>query len=86
MEKCNEKIVVIESFDQNTSMSRKSDPALGTDQNSFYQQFNDLGTDENIILCWENFSIPLQELVKTISSYEKNMLEYYRLAKSKNFM
>jgi hypothetical protein len=34
--------------------------------------------DENIILCWENYSIPLQDLVKTLSIYERNMLEYYR--------
>jgi len=35
--------------------------------------------DENIILCWESYSIPLQDLVKTVSIYERNMLEYYRL-------
>ena len=34
--------------------------------------------DDNIILCWESYAIPLQELVKSTSTYEKNMLEYYR--------
>ena len=34
--------------------------------------------EENIILCWENYALPLQELVKSNSIYEKNMLEYYR--------
>lgn len=44
--------------------------------NYTFKKFNDL--DENIILCWENYAVPLQDLVKSISLYEKNMLEYYR--------
>lgn len=92
MEKCNEKLVVLESFDQNTSAlssaSKASSMSTTTaatstggavhDENLIYQQFHDLNIDENIILCWENYSIPLQELVKALSSYEKNMIEYYR--------
>lgn len=41
-----------------------------------YEQLNDI--DENIILCWESYALPLQELVKSTSIYERNMLEYYR--------
>ena len=44
--------------------------------NSIYQLINNL--DENIILCWESYAIQLQELVKSESIYERNMLEYYR--------
>ncbi len=83
MEKCNEKLVVLESFDQNSSAlssgSKSSQSTASThDENLIYQQFNDLNIDENIILCWESYSVPLQELVKALSSYEKNMIEYYR--------
>ena len=35
--------------------------------------------EENIILCWENYTVPLQELVKSSTIYENNMIEYYRL-------
>lgn len=93
MEKCNEKLVVLESFDQNSSHistigSRSSATSSTTatttttsrDENLIYQQFQDLNIDENIILCWENYSVPLQELVKSLLSYDKNMIEYYRLA------
>lgn len=34
--------------------------------------------EENILLCWENYALPLQDLVKSKSAYERNMLEYYR--------
>lgn len=86
MEKCNEKIVVIESFDQNSSIQNemlnrnnsKNTQSQMQDDNLIYQQFNDFNIDENIILCWENYSLPLQELVKSMSVYEKNMIEYYR--------
>jgi hypothetical protein len=40
------------------------------------QRFHD--PEENILLCWENYALPLQDLVKSKSSYERNMLEYYR--------
>lgn len=43
---------------------------------TIYQAISD--SDENIILCWENYAIQLQELVKSESIYERNMLEYYR--------
>ena len=44
--------------------------------NFMFQQYNE--AEENILLCWENYALPLQELVKSKSSYERNMLEYYR--------
>lgn len=89
MEKCNEKLVLIESFDQNNSTSStfgsKSSATSSTtttsalhDDNLIYQQFQDLNIDENIILCWENYSVPLQDVVKSLLAYDKNMIEYYR--------
>lgn len=55
----------------------ETDPSLNlNDSNFIYHQLLDL--DENIILCWENYAVPLQELVKSTSIYERNMLEYYR--------
>jgi hypothetical protein len=85
MEKCSEKLVVLESFDQNSSSSSSNRLMAGMNStaengagNLIYQQLSDMGIDENIILCWETYSIPLQELVKSLSVYEKNMLEYYR--------
>lgn len=76
MEKCTEKLVVLESFDHCSSGSKST--SQSTADNLVYQQLNDLNIDENIILCWENYSVPLQELVKSLSNYEKNMIEYYR--------
>lgn len=34
--------------------------------------------EENILLCWENYAVPLPNLIKSTSLYECNMLEYYR--------
>jgi len=34
--------------------------------------------EENILLCWESCALPLQDLVRSKSSHERNMLEYYR--------
>lgn len=80
MEICKQKLVVIESSQPTLSISSSSSTSSATAGNLLYQQFNDLNVDENIILCWENdnFSVPLQELVKATAAYEKNMIEYYR--------
>ena len=45
-------------------------------ENYIYQRYNE--SEENILLCWENYAVPLPELVKSTSMYECNMLEYYR--------
>jgi hypothetical protein len=44
--------------------------------NFMFHRFNQ--AEENILLCWENYALPLQDLVKSKSNYECNMLEYYR--------
>jgi hypothetical protein len=44
--------------------------------NFMFHHYNE--ADENIVLCWESYAIPLQDLVKSASVYERNMLEYYR--------
>ncbi len=31
--------------------------------------------EENILLCWESCALPLQDLVRSKSSHERNMLE-----------
>ncbi len=51
--------------------------------NYIYQRYNE--SEENILLCWENYAVPLPELVKSTSMYECNMLEYYRFESVFNF-
>ncbi len=76
IEKCEEKLVVFEDYDivdshnENLSYRHKKSTKFEEKKNSFFE--------ENIILCWENYALPLQDLAKTSSIYERNMLEYYR--------
>ncbi|RNA30999.1 inositol 1-4-5-trisphosphate receptor isoform X6 [Brachionus plicatilis] len=92
-ERCNEKLVLMESTDDfsnrlksqiqfsgsNSSLTIYSAPIDDRDSDlndSIYQTITN--SDENIILYWDNYAIQLQELVKSESIYERNMLEYYR--------
>ncbi|CAF0720089.1 unnamed protein product [Brachionus calyciflorus] len=93
IEKCNERIIFMESTEDlsnrlksqsqlagsNSSLTIYSAPKDDRDanlDNTIYQPLNNL--DENIILCWENYALQLQELVKSESIYERDILEYYR--------
>ena len=51
--------------------------------NYIYQRYNE--SEENILLCWESYAVPLPELVKSTCLYECNMLEYYRLVLNNRF-
>lgn len=69
------------SEESNSSMKKSkhqdlNNNTLDLDDNFMYQQFK--YPEENILLCWESYALPLQELVKSKSNYERNMLEYYR--------
>lgn len=92
IEKCHEKYVLIEAYEHNQKVDDSINaqdlvtPIAGSNDinnNSLintndlmYQRFQD--PEENILLCWESYALPLQELVKSKSNYERNMLEYYR--------
>jgi hypothetical protein len=66
-------MVILESFENNS----KTKPDYSPKNNAIFQSI-DLGGDDNILLSWDNNCVPLQQLVKTASIYEKNMLDYYR--------
>ena len=61
---------IVDSHDESLSNRNKENPSYEEKKYSFFE--------ENIILCWENYALPLQDLAKTSSIYERNMLEYYR--------
>ena len=61
---------VVDSHDENLSYKDRKNRTYDEKKFSFFE--------ENIILCWENYALPLQDLAKTSSIYERNMLEYYR--------
>jgi inositol 1,4,5-triphosphate receptor type 1 len=87
IEKVDEKLVILETIDESkdndksmvgrSNYSRRRDTSqTGYEEDFIYEKLSYL--DENIILCWESYAMPLQELVNSKSVYEKNMLEYYR--------
>ena len=64
-------MVILESFEED-----KPDSSHKSDQN-IYQSI-EMSDEDNILLSWDNNCVPLHELVKTASFFEKNMLDYYR--------
>ncbi len=82
IEQCHDKYVLIETYDQSTDLNNNNnnnnnnDHLLDSSNQSLLQRFR--SPEENILLCWESYALPLQELVKSQSNYERNMLEYYR--------
>ena len=68
-------MVILESFeDKNSITTFRPDSFSGN--TLYHNNFTDY--DDNILLSWDNNCVPLQQLVKTLSIYEKNMLDYYR--------
>lgn len=67
-----------DSVDLNNNNNSTVQPRglVGSGEHLMLQRFDE--PEENILLCWENYALPLQDLVKSKSAYERNMLEYYR--------
>ncbi len=67
IEQCHDKFVLLDAYDD-LNNNRAASPLLQRHRSP----------EENILLCWESYALPLQELVRSQSPYERNMLEYYR--------
>ena len=86
MEKCHEKLVIMESYvgKQDTSNYLETDNLLTYENEHFdynrnnvmLRNFNE--ADENIILFWEDYAQPLQDLVRSTAYDDHKMIEYYR--------
>ena len=61
-----------------TSTDRAHETMASSSSCIYEEDEDDTASDDNILLCWDDHVMSLQELVKTTSTYEKNMLEYYR--------
>lgn len=62
--------------DESSASSGGGSPSNGGQSSS--REVEKCGGGREVLLSWENFTIPIRDLVKSSIIYEKNIIEYYR--------